>query len=164
MFAIMNRRDVLKNTGLALGAATIYPNSVVAASNEIEEEDIPITQHKSFVGSAISSPYYKCIRDRLKQDGFKFRPGAAVSKLVRHKEKNESVVRLTIPGEHKQKNEPKEAEIIAIKDPNEKLNVLGLVTNTTSEGSPWVEQHVSNREIYDDTEKGYTSIIQEESN
>jgi len=71
------------------------------------------------------------------------------------------VLQLTVPGEYKQKGETIEAEIKAVKAPDGKLNVIGLVTDPESDGTPWVAHHISNESAHNDTEDGYYSVVQQ---
>jgi len=157
----MKRRDVLRNAGIAAGATVVAPGVVSAKSSDIEETKLSKGERKSFIGTVMSSDYYKSVRGRLKQDGFKLKPGKGISKHVRNTDKEESVKKLTVPGEHKR--EDREVEVLAVEDPEHNLNIVGIVTDPTSSGHPWVAHYISNGDVYTDTEDGYYSVFQEDN-
>jgi hypothetical protein len=148
----MDRRDVLKNIGTVAGGAALLPGVTSANSAKTEIEKMPRKERRSFVGTVMSSAYFKSVKDELKGEGFKINPGKGISKQVRNTELDESVKRLTIPG--KNKKSEKEALIHALETPDGELTVIGFITETKSGNSSLVAQFVSNASAQENTEHG----------
>lgn len=159
----MRRRDILQNVGLLAGATALAPGITSADESKIEREKLPPKESKSFVGAVMSSPYFKSVRDQLKEAGFKISPGQGISERIKNKEEEERVRELIIPG--KNKKDSLDVAVRAIETPSGELNVIGLVTDPESDDSPLVSQFVSNESAHKNTETGcYITHAEEDEN
>lgn len=161
-----SRRKVLKNAGALAGTASFIPGAAAAETPEIVEEQMGGEAEKSFVGTVMSSPEFKAIRDALLADGFHPARGAAVGARLRNVERGESVERLHLPFEARGKSDGTFAEAVVVRTPHGTLQAVALLAEDAqfTEGGEWLKQYTSSPSALQETDSGYFTLGPAEGN